>query len=120
MDTPLTKDDCDKIVTALRKVFPYVNGYLSTLGGPKHTSVMLTVSFEPKSAWANGILQNSKYAIFDIEDKIKHFSGGAPLFIARKFKSVDVTIQKITEWGIKNGVVSPTPAPSPIEEAPVH
>ena len=43
------------------ETFPYSNVQLSTLGGEARPSLIFTVSFDPKSTWHNGILENSRY-----------------------------------------------------------
>lgn len=40
---------------------PYVGGYVSTLGGDKNVSILLTVAADPKDSWPNHILENSTY-----------------------------------------------------------
>lgn len=42
--------------------FPYVRAGVSTLGGEDRSSVMVTVSLDPRESWTNGILENSRYA----------------------------------------------------------
>jgi len=46
---------------AYAETFPYSNVQLSTLGGEARPSLIFTISFDPKSTWHNGILENSKY-----------------------------------------------------------
>lgn len=57
--------------------FPFVKGYVATLGGEHRASVLLTVSLDPRESWANGILENSQYGKFSLsyEGKLEHFSG---------------------------------------------
>ena len=75
----------------------YVSSYVSKLGVP---SLMLTVSLDPRSSWANGILQNSRYAHFMIDEDgtIENFSGSLPRF--RKCKAADAAAvaAKINAW----------------------
>lgn len=40
---------------------PFVKAYVSTLGGEHRPSVMVTVSFDERGKWINGILENSRY-----------------------------------------------------------
>ncbi len=49
----------------------------STLGGAENVTILVTISTTPKQLWANGILQNSKYAMFHISNNgiVEHFSG---------------------------------------------
>ena len=76
---------------------PYVTSYVSRLGAP---ALMLTVSLDPRSTWVNGILQNSRYANFMIDEDgtIEHFSGSLPKF--RKCKAADAAAvaAKINAW----------------------
>ncbi len=41
---------------------PYVGGYVSSLGGDRRSSVLLTISGESREKWHNGILENSPFA----------------------------------------------------------
>ena len=45
---------------------PYVHSQVSTLGGVNRASVIIRVSLDPKSKWANGIYQNSRYAMWHL------------------------------------------------------
>ena len=56
---------------------PYVNAQLATLGGPGKEAIMLTISADPKEKWVNGILQNSRYGNFYINNdgEVEQFSG---------------------------------------------
>ena len=45
---------------------PAVSSQVSTLGGVNRASAIVHVSLDPKSKWANGIFQNSRYFIMDI------------------------------------------------------
>lgn len=40
---------------------PHVSARVSTLGGAHRPSVMLTIGFDPRETWANGIFENSRY-----------------------------------------------------------
>ena len=83
---------------------PYVSVSLSTLGGQENSALMLTISLDPKEAWANGILQNSRYAHFSIDsadNKVELFSGGYKLNKFRKtapIKSILDAAEKIQKW----------------------
>jgi hypothetical protein len=83
-----------------RLIFPYINCYVSTLGGQDRPTIMLTVSLDKKENWANGILQNSKYANFHIDymGKVEYFSGRLTNKV-RKFnaKNIDNLIKKLNE-----------------------
>lgn len=75
---------------------PYVSAYVSTLGGKERPSVMLTISLDPKETWTNGILENSRYAKFDIDHtgRIKQISG--PLkFRSAKPKNVEQLVSML-------------------------
>ncbi len=71
---------------------PYVKAYVSSLGGEERSSVMVTVSLDPRDTWTNGILENSRYAKFAFhpgrtpdEVRFEHFSGhGIPKIRAFK------------------------------------
>jgi hypothetical protein len=43
---------------------PYVSVHTSSLGGRERLTIMVTVSWQPKDQWKQGILQNSNYAMF--------------------------------------------------------
>lgn len=83
---------------------PYVNAKVSTLGGPENVAVMMTVSTDPKDQWANGILHNSRYGMFSINNdgEVEHHSGSFNRideprmnFRKRNVKNVDQLIQVI-------------------------
>lgn len=44
-----------------------VSTSISTLGGDARASAIIKLSLDPKSKWPNGIYQNSRYAMFDID-----------------------------------------------------
>ena len=46
---------------------PHVYSQVSTLGGVNRAAVMLRVSLDPKSKWANGIFENSRYAMWHLD-----------------------------------------------------
>lgn len=45
---------------------PYVHSQVSTLGGESRASVIIRVSLDPKTKWANGIYLNSRYAMWHL------------------------------------------------------
>src|SRR5690606_9511468 len=45
---------------------PFVSSYISTLGGANRASLLFTISLDPRQNWNNGILENSRYAKFDL------------------------------------------------------
>ena len=77
--------------------FPYVHVHTSTLGGDKNVAIFVTISSTPKQFWINGILQNSKYAKFRIDNNgsVEKFTGHQLKF--RKFtaKSIGQIVEKI-------------------------
>jgi len=80
----------------------YVSARLSTLGGENRASTIITVSLDPKSAWTNGVLQNSRYALFSVhpaDGTIELFSGsGIPKFRKAQFKTPAEAVAKIEAW----------------------
>jgi hypothetical protein len=68
---------------------PYVNAYVSTLGGSHRSSVLFTISLDPKSEWTNDILENSRYAKFHLQydGTIEMHSGGRGFKKLRKTKT---------------------------------
>lgn len=79
--------------------FPYVLVQSSILGGKERVSILLKVSKDPKSEWANGIFQNSRYANIHIDNKgtVEKFSGYQLKLRKFKGKSIDHIIEKINE-----------------------
>jgi hypothetical protein len=57
---------------------PFANAKKSTLGGKDRVTVLAVISLDPRSEWSNGILENSRYARFHIDNDgvIEMFSGG--------------------------------------------
>jgi hypothetical protein len=97
-DISNVKSFVEKLNTQLKA--PYVNAYYSTLGGDENVSVLLTISLDEKSKWANGILENSRYGKFHIykNGTIEHFSGFKMLkFRKAKAKSQDDVIDKLNK-----------------------
>lgn len=82
--------------------FPYVRGYVSTLGGMQRPTVLLTVSLQPQLQWKHGILENSPYAKIAID-----YKGGVEVVSSsiqprlRKIKVVSAIqlTQKLYAWG---------------------
>lgn len=81
---------------------PWVGAYVSTLGGKDRPTVMLRISLDPKTTWINGILENSRYAMFSFDypnQKIQLFSGhGTAKFRKCSFKSNEDALKKIQLW----------------------
>ena len=78
--------------------FPFVSVRLSILGGKENSTIMLTVSADPKENWENGIFENSSYRRFSIynDGTVENFVCSG-LDKVRKFnaKSVDNLIEKL-------------------------
>lgn len=84
--------------------FPYMSGYVSTLGRTEHASLMITVSLTPKSTWPNDILQNSPHANFSIgrNGSMEILSRWKTAkFRKTKIKSVHDIITKLHVWAEK-------------------
>jgi hypothetical protein len=93
----------DQLVNKLKSGIkaPYVSAYKSTLGGADRVSVMLTISLDKKDDWENGILQNSNYGNFSIDNDgvIEHFSGSMKPYMRKtRFKNPDEVVQKINQY----------------------
>lgn len=58
---------------------PWKRTDVSTLGGVENVSILVTVSLDKKETWHNGILQNSRWAMFHIQNtgKIESNYGSA-------------------------------------------
>jgi len=97
-------DEAQALVEALTKGVkaPFVQAYVSRLGGAHRPSVMLTFSIDPRPSWPNGILQNSRYGQVSFnwpERKFEHFSGSG-LGKLRKagFKTNAAAVARINKW----------------------
>lgn len=97
--------DADSAVEKLKSEInaDFVNAYKSTLGGVEHTSILITVSLDPKESWANGILQNSRYfqMHYSTNGVLEMFSGGrgfSSKFRKTRVKSVEDAIAKINKY----------------------
>ena len=96
--------DADSTVEKIKSGIkaPYVNAYKSTLGGVDRTSILITVSLDPKDSWNNGILQNSWYSQFhyNVDGSLENFSGHykIPKMRKTKAKNVDDAIVKINKY----------------------
>ncbi|KKN59645.1 hypothetical protein LCGC14_0539720 [marine sediment metagenome] len=82
---------------------PYVHASVSTLGGVARASVLLRVSLDPKSKWANGIFQNSRYfqMSLDRDGVLEQFSLHYRLpkkFRKAKAKSLADAVLKINKY----------------------
>jgi hypothetical protein len=61
-----TKEQIDAFKQTIEA--PYVQAGISLLGGRENAALMVTISFEAKEKWENGILQNSNYMHLKIEN----------------------------------------------------
>ena len=81
---------------------PYVSTNIYTLGGPDRPSVGVTISFDPREQWANGILENSKYNKFMVhfdDHSIVDLSGyGVERFRKARFKDTNDAVAKLSKW----------------------
>jgi hypothetical protein len=80
---------------------PFVNAYVSTLGGDEKATLMLTVAMEPKEEWPNKILQNSTYFQMSIyrNGTMDMFSGHMPVkFRKSQAKNIDDAIKRINDY----------------------
>ena len=79
--------------------FPYVAVRSSILGGKEEVSILIAVSKDPESEWANHILQNSRYAKIHIlrDGTVEQFCGWKLKMRKFKGKSIDHVIEKINK-----------------------
>ena len=79
--------------------FPYVGVRSSILGGKEDVSILVTVSKDPESEWANHILQNSRYAKIHIlrDGTVEQFVGWKLKMRKFKGKSIEHVIEKINK-----------------------
>ena len=81
---------------------PYVSTNLYTLGGPERPSVGVTISFDPREQWANGILENSKFVKLMVnfsEHTIEHVVGDkVERFRKTRFKDTNEVVAKLSKW----------------------
>jgi hypothetical protein len=93
-----TKTDADKLKNLLKA--EVVKADTGTLGG---NSLYILVCLEARDTWANGIMENSKYARFTIDgddDKLELYSGGlrSVKFRKTKIKSIEDAAARIQKW----------------------
>jgi hypothetical protein len=99
-----TPEDVDVIVPKFQDSIqaPFVKVYKSTLGGVQNTSILLTVSLDPKEAWSYGILENSRYFKMHYyqDGTLELFSGGRGLTKFRKTrtKNPEDSLEKINKY----------------------
>jgi hypothetical protein len=94
---PTDKGLVDKVSKGIHA--PYVNVSISTLGGVDRASLLIKLSLDPKEKWGNGILQNSRYAMFRVDrpGTVELFSGGGK-FRNANVKTLDDAINKINDY----------------------
>ncbi len=102
MDTPSRRSAVVRYLNAKIKA-PFVNSLISTLGGVNRAAAMVHVSLDPKSKWANGIFQNSRYFLLRIDrsGEMEMFSKSYRLTAKmRKFKvaSLPAAVAKINKY----------------------
>jgi hypothetical protein len=81
---------------------PYVATRVLQLGGPARASVGLSLSFDPKESWPNGIFENSRHAKFSVNPEdgtIEQLTGWkVNKFRKARFKSSREALQKLAAW----------------------
>lgn len=103
-DAVMDFDTADKLASRIKKEIdaPYVNAKISTLGGRHRTSVMVSISLDPRDEWENKIFENSRYMRFHItyDGVIKQHARAREVknFRKARFKTPDEVIQKINRY----------------------
>ena len=104
-DKALMEEALIEIIRNLKPYpFPYIAGYVSTLGGVGRPSLMLSVSLQPKEQWKYGIKENSPYAHISVgHDGIMEMFSGCitPKLRKTKIKDTHEVITKLHIWGEK-------------------
>lgn len=94
-------------VTKLREMLagkaPFVRVQLATLGGEDKSGIYFTISLDAVESWSNKILENSRYAKFNIyshEHKLELFSGGSRQHKFRKCNAptLEDIVYKLECW----------------------
>jgi hypothetical protein len=101
MNTLTTIDNGNQAQAELAKVFPFARATRYTLGGEERASIAFTVSKDDKATWANGILENSRYAKFmlDSDGSLKMLaSWNVPKFRASKVKDINHALKRLNDW----------------------
>ncbi len=77
--------------------FPFIRTQHSMLGGKERISILVNISKDPQSQWANKIYQNSRYAQIHISNDggTEQFSGWQLKMRKFKGKSIAHIIEKI-------------------------
>lgn len=106
-DTPSRRSAVVRYLNAKIKA-PFVSSQVSTLGGVNRASAIVHVSLDPKSSWANGIFQNSRYFLMHIsrDGTMEMFSKSYRLkdkMRKSKVASLPVAVAKINKYiaGVK-------------------
>ena len=83
---------------------PYVHSQVSTLGGASRAAIIIRVSLDPKSKWANGIYQNSRYAMWHLgrdgtleQFQVNYNIGGKKMRKQKATKLLDA-VARINKW----------------------
>jgi hypothetical protein len=106
-----SNDDADRLRYLLRDVAPVVSVARDTLGGESRASLMLCIVLDPRDKWANGILENARYARFalhaDRVARIECFSGGhgCAKFRAGKVRSLEHIAERLTKWATESAAM---------------
>lgn len=98
-----TPENVNLLKTELLKSFPVVGVNRYTLGGEENASLGIVISLDPRETWANGILENSRYAKFmlNADGGLSRISGwNTPKFRAGKVKDLNHAITRLKEWGL--------------------
>lgn len=61
---PFSESDTEDLQKKIKA--PWVQVYVSSLGGVEKQTIMIRLSWQPKDEWKQGILQNSNYAMFSV------------------------------------------------------
>lgn len=93
------------IMEGLKGLVPFVSARVSQLGGEDRASILFVISFEPKSEWENGYLENSTYRRFHWlhDGTLDDFAGYnrnkvAPKFRKTKAQDVAAVLSKIGKF----------------------
>jgi len=104
-DTPARRSAIVRYLNSKIKA-PAVSSQVSTLGGVNRASAIVHVSLDPKSRWANGIFQNSRYFIMSItrDGAMEMFSKSYRLkdkMRKSKVASLPVAVAKINKYIVR-------------------
>lgn len=101
MDNTLSPESSEALRGYLSGIAPVISVNNGVLGG---SSLFVLISLDPKESWANGILENSRYARFSIRSarwlnrkkenvsgfEVEQFSGSFTFLKGRNFRKVKV------------------------------